>query len=131
MRMDRLTLRAQDVINNAQNIAAENSSVEIHPEHILKAAADQDGGIFSAIAEKLGAPLKEIKNEINHYIATMPKQTGGGPGGGSLSAKARDLLNEGWNHAVKLGDQYLSTEHLILALSSSDSIRAKHILNSH
>ena len=131
MRMDRLTLRAQDVINNAQNVAAESNSVEIHPEHILKAAADQDGGIFSAIAEKLGAPLKEIKNEINHYIATMPKQTGGGPGGGSLSAKARDLLNEGWNHAVKLGDQYLSTEHLILALSSSDSIRAKHILNSH
>jgi len=131
MRMDRLTLRAQDVINNAQNIAAENNSVEIHPEHILKAATDQDGGIFSAIAEKLGAPLKEIKNEINQYIATMPRQTGGGPGGGSLSPKARDLLNEGWNQAVKLGDQYLSTEHLILALSSSDSARARHILNSH
>jgi len=131
MRMDRLTLRAQDVINNAQNIAAENNSVEIHPEHILKAAADQDGGIFGAIAEKLGASLKEIKNEINQFIESMPKQTGGGPGGGSLSPKARDLLNEGWNHAVKLGDQYLSTEHLILALTSSDSVKAKHILNSH
>ena len=131
MRMDRLTLRAQDVINNAQNIAAENNSVEIHPEHILKAAADQDGGIFAAISEKLGVTLKEIKNEINQYIESMPKQTGGGPGGGSLSSRARDLMNEGWNHAVKLGDQYLSTEHLILALSSSDSTKAKHILNSH
>ncbi|PKL17362.1 MAG: type VI secretion system ATPase TssH, partial [Spirochaetae bacterium HGW-Spirochaetae-5] len=131
MRMDRLTLRAQDVVNSAQNIAVENNSADIHPEHLLKAAADQDGGIFSAIAEKLGAPLKDIKNEINQYIASMPKQTGGGPGGGSLSAKARDVMNEGWNQAVKLGDQYLSTEHLIIALACSDSIKAKHILNSH
>jgi ATP-dependent Clp protease ATP-binding subunit ClpB len=46
MRMDRLTLRAQDVINNSQNIATENNSPEIHPEHILKALIDQDGGIF-------------------------------------------------------------------------------------
>jgi ATP-dependent Clp protease ATP-binding subunit ClpB len=131
MRMDRLTLRAQDVVNSAQNTAAENNSAEIHPEHLLKAAADQEGGIFSAIAEKLGAPLKDIKNEINQYIASMPKQTGGGPGGGSLSTKARDVMNEGWNQAVKLGDQYLSTEHLILALACSDSTKAKHILNSH
>ena len=75
MRMDRLTLRAQDVINNAQNIAAENNSPEIHPEHILKAAADQDGGMFPAIAEKLGVSVKDIKNEINQYIASMPRQT--------------------------------------------------------
>lgn len=131
MRMDRLTLRAQDVINSAQNIATENNSYEIHPEHILKALIDQDGGIFTAIAEKLGAPTRDIKSELEQYIKTMAKQVGGGPGGGALSTRGRDVLNEAWNHAVKLGDQFLSTEHLVLALSEVDSSRAKHILNSY
>lgn len=131
MRMDRLTLRAQDVINSAQNIATENNSPEIHPEHMLKALIDQDGGIFTAIAEKLGAPVRDIKSELDQYIKTMPRQVGGGPGGGALSTKGRDVLNEAWNHAVKLGDQFLSTEHLVLALSEVDSGRAKHILNSY
>ena len=81
MRMDRLTLRAQDVINNAQNIATENNSPEIHPEHLLKALIDQDGGIFTAIAEKLGASCRDIKNELDLYIKSMPRQVGGGPGG--------------------------------------------------
>jgi ATP-dependent Clp protease ATP-binding subunit ClpB len=131
MRMDRLTLRAQDVINNAQNIATENNSPEIHPEHILKALIDQDGGIFTAIAEKLGASCRDIKTELDQYIKTMPRQVGGGPGGGSLSTRGRDVLNEAWNHAVKLGDQFLSTEHLVIALSEVDSAKAKHILNSY
>ncbi len=131
MRMDRLTLRAQDVINSAQNIATENNSPEINPEHILKALIDQDGGIFTAIAEKLGASCRDIKTELDQYIKSMPRQVGGGPGGGSLSTKGRDVLNGAWNHAVKLGDQFLSTEHLVIALSEVDSARAKHILNSY
>ncbi|HPJ36194.1 MAG TPA: ATP-dependent chaperone ClpB [Spirochaetota bacterium] len=131
MRMDRLTLRAQDVINGAQNIATEANSPEIHPEHILKALMEQDGGIFTAIAEKLGAPCRDIKSELDQYIKSMPRQVGGGPGGGALSTKGRDVLNGAWNHAVKLGDQYLSTEHLVLALSEVDSPKAKQILNSY
>jgi len=51
MRTDRLTLRVQDIINNAAGIAAENNSAEIHPEHILKAAVYQEGGIFNVIAK--------------------------------------------------------------------------------
>ncbi len=131
MRMDRLTLRAQDVINSAQNIATETNSYEILPEHILKALVEQDGGIFTSIAQKLGAAVTQIRNELNECIGSMPKQVGGGPGGGSFSAKARDVLNVAWNHAVKLGDQYMSTEHMILALAESESARAKHILNAH
>jgi ATP-dependent Clp protease ATP-binding subunit ClpB len=131
MRMDRLTLRAQDILNSAQNIATERDSYEIQPEHMLKALIEQEGGIFSSIAQKLGAPVNQIKSELNEYIDTMPRQKGAGPGGGSLSPKLRDVLNIAWNHAVKLGDQYMSTEHIILALAEADSPRAKSILNSH
>lgn len=131
MRMDRLTLRAQDILNSAQNIATERDSYEIQPEHMLKALIEQDGGIFSSIAQKLGAPINQVRSELNEYMDTMPRQKGAGPGGGSFSPKSRDVLNVAWNHAVKLGDQYMSTEHMILALAEADSPRAKHILNSH
>lgn len=131
MRMDRLTLKAQDAINSAQNIATENNSYEILPEHLLKGIIEQDGSIFVSMAQKLGAPLAQIKSELDDCIQKMPRQTGAGPGGGAMSQKLRTVLNESWNKAVKLGDQYLSTEHMILALSESDSARAKHILNSY
>ena len=131
MRMDRLTLRAQDILNSAQNIATEHDSYEIQPEHILKALVEQDGGIFTSIAQKLGAPLSQIRSELKAYIDSMPRQTGAGPGGAALSPISRDVLNAAWNHAVKLGDQYMSTEHIILALADSDSPRAKHILNAN
>lgn len=131
MRMDRLTLKAQDAINNAQNIATEKDSYEIHPEHLLKSIIDQDGSIFVSMAQKLGAPLVQIKSELDDAIDKMPRQTGAGPGGGTMSQKLRSVLNEAWNQAVKLGDQYLSTEHMILSLAGTDSGRAKHILNSY
>ncbi len=131
MRMDRLTLRAQDVINSAQNIATEKNSSEIQPEHMLKALIEQDGSIFESVASKLGAPVRQIITELDNFIDSMPRQIGGGPGGAALSQKGRNVLNEAWNNSVQLGDQYLSTEHLILALAESSSDRAKHILNSY
>ncbi len=61
----------------------------------------------------------------------MPRQVGGGPGGGALSSALRDILNEAWNEAVGLKDEYLSTEHMILALASKGSGKAKKIMNGH
>ena len=60
MRMDRLTLRAQDILNSAQNIATERDSYEIQPEHMLKALIEQDGGIFTSVAQKLGAAAEIV-----------------------------------------------------------------------
>ena len=81
MRMDRLTLRAQDILNSAQNIATERDSYEIQPEHMLKALIEQDGGIFTSVAQKLGAAVNQIRSELNEYMDTMPRQKGAGPGG--------------------------------------------------
>jgi ATP-dependent Clp protease ATP-binding subunit ClpB len=118
MRMDKLTLKAQDAIYNAQNYATENNHSEIQPEHLLKALVVQEGGIFTSIAQKIGVSPSDIKSEIDSAITSMPRQVGGGPGGGSMSTLMRDVLNEAWNEAVKLKDEYMSTEHMILALSS-------------
>jgi len=131
MRMDKLTLKAQDAVHSAQNIATSHNQPDIMPEHLLKALVDQDGGIFGTIARKIGVSITDIKNEVETEIEKMPKQYGAGPGGGSLSPALRDVLNEAWNEAVKLKDEFLSTEHLILALASTGESRARRILNAH
>ncbi len=131
MRMDRFTIKAQDILSSAQNIAMENNSVDIQPEHLLKALADQPGGLFLSLAQKLGVSLGSMKGEIDDAVMALPRQTGGGPGGGSLSRSSQAILNQAWNEAVNLGDQYLSTEHLIIAMSETEGGRARGILNTH
>ncbi len=131
MRMDKLTLKAQDAVYSAQNIATSQNHADIQPEHLLKALIDQDGGIFGTIARKIGISLTDIKSEVEVEIEKMPKQYGAGPGGGSMAPAMRDVLNEAWNEAVKLKDEYLSTEHLVLALASTGETRARRILNAH
>ncbi len=131
MRMDKLTLKAQDVIQKAQNIATDNNHYEIQPEHLLKAMLIQESGIFDTIAQKIGASVHHIKDEIDTAISNLPKQTGGGPGGAAMSKSLSEVLNDAWNEAVKLKDEFMSTEHLIIALSSKGTNNAKKILNAH
>ncbi len=131
MRMDKLTLKAQEAFNTAQDIATQNDHYEIQPIHILKSLIDQEGGIFTAMGMKIGASVHEVRDEVAGVIAALPRQTGAGPGGGAMSPHLRDILNEAWNEAVKLKDEYLSTEHLILALASKECDKSKQILNAH
>ncbi|MBP7734445.1 MAG: ATP-dependent chaperone ClpB [Spirochaetes bacterium] len=131
MRMDKLTLKAQEAVNTAQNIATDMNHYEIQPEHLLLALIDQEGGIFGSIAQKIGVRLNDLRNEADEAVKGLPRQVGAGPGGGALSASMRDVLNEAWNEAVGLKDDYLSTEHMILALSSKGSGKARKILNEH
>lgn len=126
-----MTLKAQEAFSEAQNIAAGRNHYEIQPEHLLLALLTQDGGIFNSLALKIGAAPGEIKKEISDAVDSLPKQIGGSPGGAALSSAAREILNQGWNEAVKLKDDYLSTEHLILALAEGPDCMAKRILNSH
>ncbi|MFC1670940.1 ATP-dependent chaperone ClpB [Spirochaetota bacterium] len=131
MRMDKLTLKAQDAVSSAQNIATDLNHYEIQPEHLLKSIVNQDGGIFNSIAQKIGISTGNINDEVDKALQSLPTQHGAGPGGGAMSPALRDLINEAWNEAVNLNDDYLSTEHLILSLSAKGDTKAKTILNAH
>jgi len=131
MRMDKLTLKSQNALYEAQNIATQYNHPEIHPEHLLYALVNQEDGIFRPIAQKLGVAVDDIKHEVTLSLQSLPKQYGAGPGGGTMSAGLRDVLNNAWNEAVALKDEYLSTEHLILGLATTGKNKARDILNSH
>jgi len=130
MRMDKLTLKTQNALYEAQNVATQYNHPEITPEHVLYALVNQDDGIFTPIAQRLGASVDEIKRETEMALSAMPKQYGG-PGGGVMSSVLRDVLNTAWNEAVTLKDEYLSTEHLILGIVTTGKTKARDILNAH
>ena len=131
MRMDKLTLKAQDVLSRSEDNATEKNHYEIQPEHLLKALINQDGGIFNSIAQKIGVSIPVINADVDKAIENLPKQLGGGVSGDVMSAALRDVLNHSWNEAVNFKDDYLSTEHLIIALSSKGNFQTKKILNEH
>ncbi len=130
MRMDKLTLKTQNALYEAQNVATQYNHPEITPEHVLYALVNQDDGIFTPIAQRLGASVDEIKRETEMVLSAIPKQYGG-PGGGVMSSVLRDVLNTAWNEAVTLKDEYLSTEHLILGIATTGKTKARDILNAH
>jgi ATP-dependent Clp protease ATP-binding subunit ClpB len=118
MRQDQFTVRAQEVIANAQSLAEGADHAEITPEHILKSALEQEGGVVSSALERLGVDTQQLATDVDRLLDGLPKQTGGKT---VMSSRVDALLKAAVKEAGKLKDQYVSTEHLLLALSSLDT----------
>jgi len=131
MRTDKLTIKAQELISQAQEIATANDHHEIQPVHLLKALTAQQGGMFQSLAQKIGTQIETVSEEASTVIAKLPRVTGAGPGGGSMSQKFREIMNEAWKEAQKLDDEYLSSEHLILAMAKVRDTHSFRILTGH
>jgi ATP-dependent Clp protease ATP-binding subunit ClpB len=131
MRTDKLTIKAQELISSAQELATENDHHEIQPLHVLKAMVLQQGGIFHSILQKIGIPVDAIATETDSQLNNLPRVTGAGPGGGAMSQNLREVMNVAWKEAQKLQDKYLSSEHLLLALSLVKNTKSQQILASN
>jgi ATP-dependent Clp protease ATP-binding subunit ClpB len=115
MRLDKLTIKAQEAIEASQGIADEAGSGTIEPEHLLKALLDQADGIVRPILAKVGADPATLDKAIAEEIAKAPKVTGAvlqpGP-------RLNTTLSESFKVAEKMKDAYVSSEHLIVALAA-------------
>ena len=118
MRQDQFTVRAQEVDANAQSLAEAADHAETTPEHLLKAALDQQGGVVSSALERLGVDTQQLASDVNRLLEGLPRQTGGKT---TMSSRVDSLLKAAVKEAGKLKDQYVSTEHLLLALSALDT----------
>jgi ATP-dependent Clp protease ATP-binding subunit ClpB len=118
IRIDKLTIKAQEALQASQGIAEEASSQAIEPEHLLKALLDQAEGIVRPILQKVGVDPDVLSAEVADVVEKAPKVSGGGmaPGQG-LGVRLNTVLNDAFKHAEKLKDVYVSTEHLLLALA--------------
>jgi ATP-dependent Clp protease ATP-binding subunit ClpB len=118
MRQDQFTVRAQEVIASAQSSAESADHAEVTPEHVLKASLDQQGGVVSSALERLGVDTQQLSTDVDRILEGLPKQHGGKT---VMSSRVDALLKASVKEAGKLKDQYVSTEHLLLALSALDT----------
>lgn len=118
MRMDRFTTLAQGVLSAAQEMAGNSGHPELSPLHMLAAMLEEPSGVTGSILAKSGINDGQLKQVIESELSRLPSVTGTQPGTGSESMQ---VLNDAQRFAKELGDAYISTEHLLLALADVKS----------
>jgi ATP-dependent Clp protease ATP-binding subunit ClpB len=127
MRFDKFTIKSQELIQNAQALAAQHNHQQIEPEHVLAAMLGEQDGIAGAMLRKLGASPNEISRETVTAIDKLPRVSGG-LGEAYLSPRAKAVLEAAFAEATKMKDQYVSIEHVFLAISDERQGAAAAIL---
>ncbi|MBN2711232.1 MAG: type VI secretion system ATPase TssH, partial [Planctomycetes bacterium] len=120
MRLDKLTIKAQEALQKGRDIATENSHQEIAPEHLLLALLDQNDGVVVSLLKKLGMEPGLLDEQTRELLKKIP-QVEGVNSGDHLSRNLGDILNKAFREAEDMKDEYVSTEHLLLALTSDNN----------
>ncbi|MDI6767004.1 MAG: AAA family ATPase [Bacteroidota bacterium] len=125
MNFQKLTIKSQEAVQNAQEIAASYGNQSIEPEHLLAALVQDSEGIVVSVLQKVGANLNYIKIKINKAVEKLPKVSGTGVGNQYIGQNLAQLFDFALKEAQSLKDEYVSTEHLLLALVSGKSTAAQ------
>ena len=125
-RFDKLTIKAQEAVMQAQSMAADRGNPEIDPLHLLAALLADQEGIAGAILDRIGVNRGQLDRIIEAELNHAPKVSGGSPpnAGGAL----QKVLDAAQREADGLKDEFVSVEHLLLALTKVDS-KAKNVLS--
>lgn len=120
MRLDKLTVKSQEAIKEAQRIAESKGNQQIDVEHLLYALLSDEDGIAYQIIRRLGIDVNQIKNDINKEIEKFPKVSGATPIGQIyISPKLKSVLEKAFDEATHLTDEFISVEHILLAIANS------------
>ena len=116
MRFDKLTIKAQEAFQAAQQkaVTLQNQSVDV--EHMLAALLAQEGSPVRGILEKLGVNTNALRRDVDAELDRVAKVSGGASYGASLTGRLQDTFNRAFSAADKLGDEYVTGEHMLLAM---------------
>ena len=123
---DRLTVKSAEAFNEAVALARKNGNPLVYDLHLLDAMVRQDEGVVAPILQKLGVSIPTLIAQIEREIARYPKQSGAQP---SLSRELNQVFDRAEEEAKALDDEYISTEHVLLALTDVKG-EAKSILSA-
>jgi ATP-dependent Clp protease ATP-binding subunit ClpB len=126
MQFDKLTLKSQEAVQRSQAIASERSHNRVESVHLLAALLEQKEGTTAPILEKLGASIERIRQGVETSLGEFPRVSG--PTQAQLAPSAVAVLDAAWSQAEALKDEYVSTEHLLLALAENSRDRAGDLL---
>src|ERR1044072_5572619 len=128
MRFDRFTIRGQEAVQEAIGIAEKNQNQQVEPEHLLAAMLEQKEGTLRPILGKVGANANTILTDAQAAIARFPQVSGGQQ---YLSPRTNAIFQEAQKEAEAMQDEYISTEHLLLAIAAEKDGDAGRILRSN
>jgi ATP-dependent Clp protease ATP-binding subunit ClpB len=128
MRFDKFTIKSQELIQNAQSMASEYNNQQIEPEHLLLAMLNEPEGIARAMLNKLGVSSDDVSRELHAIIDKFPKVSGSTVGDAFISPRTKGVLDAAFTEAAKMKDQYVSIEHIFLAISDEKKGDARNIL---
>ncbi len=130
MNAEKFTKKTIETINTAQAMAQENGNQYLTSEHLLYALVDQDGGLVGTLLGRMGANCDAILAELDTAIRALPRVSGGG-GEVYAGPDTNRILRFAEKAAVKMGDEYISVEHLMLGEFSEGSAAVKRIFSDH
>ncbi len=129
MRLDKLTIKAQEALAHAQDQCDQLGHQEITPEHLLLALLEQKEGVVIPVLQKIGVDPGQVGSSLQEHINHLPRISGGMPQNVYISAALKRVLDDSWKEAQRLKDEYLSTEHLLLGIAKNKSLPAGKLLN--
>ena len=129
MRFDKFTIKSQELIQEAQSLASRYGHQQIEPEHLLAGMLQEADGIAGAMLRKLGASPGGVTRDVTAALEKLPSISGGGVGDAYLSARAKAVLEAAFAEATKMKDEYVSIEHIFLAIADEKTGEAAAILS--
>lgn len=129
IKFDKFTIKAQEAIGEAQQIASSYNHQEIRGEHLLLALINQKDGVIPSILQKLEVNSEELKAKLERLLEKIP-QVYGGSEGQHIGNELNDMLNTAQQEAQKVKDEFISTEHLFIALVEAEGTRVSNILKA-
>src|SRR5437660_25453 len=130
IRWDKFTVKAQEAVQRANELASEHGNPELLPVHILAALVEDKEGIVPPVLEKIGIGPQAVLNDLYRELERLPKVSGGAAQPG-LSPAANQSLERAFKEADNFKDEYVSTEHLLLAGTQIKRDPAQQILSRH
>ncbi len=127
---NKFTVKAQETIQNAIEIAQNYNNQIVEPEHLLAAILQDDSNVAYSIIQKTGSNSNQLKIKIGELLERLPKVTGAGIGNQQLSINTAKIFDGAAEEAKNLKDEYVSNEHILLALSE-DKTSAGKLLNEN
>jgi ATP-dependent Clp protease ATP-binding subunit ClpB len=121
MQPDRFTIKSQEAVAAAQRFASEGSNPEVAPPHLLLALLDQDEGVVVPVLQRLGVDAQDARARAREAIERLPKLSGNTVPDVRPSSEFVWVLQQAEKESTGLGDEYISTEHILLALAESKS----------
>ena len=124
-RIDKLTVKAQEAVQAAQELAGQRGNPQIEPLHLLTALLREEQGVVQPLLEKIGVNRRQLDQIVEAELGHLPKVSGGAAPNASESLMR--VLEAGQREADTMKDDFVSTEHLLLALAKVDT-KARNVL---